>query len=57
MQRKTKEGKTTPVNSAVTADISLPSGEIPFSPWNYKPLNFHYHKMYNRNGGMLLDVI
>jgi hypothetical protein len=57
MQRKTSEGKTTPVKSAVTADISLLSGEIPFSLWNYKPPIFHYHKMYNWNRCMLLDDI
>lgn len=28
MQRKTDEFKTIPINSAVAAEISLPSGEI-----------------------------
>jgi hypothetical protein len=30
--KKANYDKTTPVNSAVTADISLPTGEIPLSP-------------------------
>jgi hypothetical protein len=51
------KAKTTPVNTAVTADISLHSEEIPFSAWNYKPPSFHYNKMYNWNEGILLDVI
>jgi hypothetical protein len=40
------EGKIAPVNSATTAGISLPGGEIPLNPGNYKLLNFCYLKMY-----------
>jgi hypothetical protein len=29
---------------------SLPSGEIPLSPWNCNILSFRYHNMYNWNG-------
>jgi hypothetical protein len=38
--------KTRYLNSAVTAEISLFSGEIPLSPWDYVIPNFRYHKMY-----------
>jgi hypothetical protein len=51
MLRKTNGRKATPINSPVTAEISLPSGEIPLSLWNYKIPNFSYHKMCNWNGG------
>jgi hypothetical protein len=44
---KTSEGKTTPVNSAVTAEMSLSVGKIPLGAWNYKITNFLYHKMYS----------
>jgi hypothetical protein len=35
MQRQASEGRTTPVNSAVTAEISVRGMEIPMSSWNY----------------------
>jgi hypothetical protein len=43
MQTKTNEGKTMPIKSDVNAETSLPTAEIPFSPWYYQMLNFHYH--------------
>jgi hypothetical protein len=33
MQRKTNEGKATPINSVVSTEMSLLGGEIPLSPW------------------------
>jgi hypothetical protein len=51
MQRKRYDGKTMPVNSAVTAEMSPPGGKIPLNPWNYIITNFCC-MMYNWNGGM-----
>jgi hypothetical protein len=47
LQRKTNEGKTTPINSVVTAEISLPGEKIPSGPGNNKIPKFPYHIMYN----------
>lgn len=38
--KKTNEGKNMKVNKAVTAEMPVPGGEIPLSPWNHKMSNF-----------------
>jgi alpha-D-ribose 1-methylphosphonate 5-phosphate C-P lyase len=42
-----KEKQIRAVNSAVTANISIPGEEIPFSTRYYKISDFPYHRMYN----------
>jgi hypothetical protein len=44
--KERKKDKITPVNSAATAEITLPCREVPSKPWNYKISNFR-DKIYN----------